>query len=409
MNVCGVCMDKLFLCIFFFWHAVLLSEEFSEPKQFKEFGSNVGAQQVVDVVQPWVGSTPNEIAPDSIPLGSLVGKTFFIPDENRFATREIGRKVPTSEPQVLVEGWVGPFLNELAPGAISLGSLSNRKSMPKRPRIKGPIEKAILANDYSVFASTRPYYTTNVLRVKNEEQGAGGWENTVGGSIAFPKVEMGSYISMIPRLDFILLSSAYEKMENNMHETLGFVFGLGKGGLSFELPKGVTLGTSLEYNHLSNLTSGKKTFDAWVPSLTVSKMFEVGETAALMLSASTRYSFTRKVMEVSLPGTFDDDGDNFQAGFNISYMEFLGKDGQFMLMPSFGMSRTEHLKHQKKGVVHLTTTFGFNASWQIKEWLSLDFGTLMSFNQSNEKVEDNPGAEYEAVDFGTTLMTNYFF
>ena len=407
MNVRGG--SRLILCICLGAQLNLFAQDFTQPKQFTEFGKNMGDQQVVDVNTPWVGATPDEIAPGVVPLGSLVDKSFFIPDRNRFTTREIGRKIPTSEPRVVVNGWTGPFLNELAPGAISLGSLSNRKSMPKRPRIKGPIEKAILANDYSVFASTRPYYTTNVLRVKNDEEGAGVWENTIGGSIAFPKIEMGSYISMIPRLDFILLSSAYEKMDNDMHETLGFVFGLSKGGLTFELPKGITLSTSLEYNHLSNLSSGKKTFDAWVPSLSLSKIFEVGESAAVMLSGSMRYSFTQKVMEVSLPGTYDDDGDNFQTGFNIGYMEFLGKDGQFMLMPSIGMTRIEHLKHQKKGFVHWTTNFGFNASWQIKEWFSLDFGTLMSFNQSNEKVEDNPGAEYEAVDFGTTIMTNYFF
>jgi len=396
----------LFLC----GGATLLSaEEFTQPKSFSNFGSDLGDQQVVDVVNPWVGATPDEIAPGVVPLGSLVDKSIFIPEANRFAHREIGRDLPTSEPKIVVDGWVGPFLNELAPKAISLGSLSNRKAMPKRPRIKGPIEKAILATDFSVFASTRPYYTNNVLRLKQDTEGAGVWENTVGGAISFPKLKLGSYVSMVPRLDFILLSSAYEKMDLDMHDTLGFVFGLSKGGISFELPKEVSLTTSLEYNHLSNLNSGKKTFDAWVPSIGLSKMFSIGETAAMMVSGSVRYSRTKKVMEVSLPGTFDDDGDNLQLGFTLSYMEFLGSEGQFMLMPSLGVTRTEHLKHQKDGFVHWTTNFGFNASWQIQEWLSVDFGTMLTFNQSNEDLADNPGAEYEAMDFGTTIMTNYFF
>jgi len=388
---------------------LLQAEEFTQPKSFSNFGSDLGDQQLVDVVKPWVGATPEEIAPGAVPLGSMQYKSIFIPEANRFLDREIGRDLPTSEPKILVDGWVGPFLNEIAPGAISLGSLSNRKSMPKRPRIKGPIEKAIIATDFSVFASTRPYFTNNVLRVKQDKEGAGVWENTVGGGIAFPELKLGSYVSMIPRLDFILLSTAYEKMEQNMHDTLGFVFGLAKGGLTFQLPKDISLSTSVEYNHLSNLSSGKKTFDAWVPSLGINKMIAVGETAAIMVGGSLRYSRTKKVMQVSLPGTFDDDGDNFQLGLNLSYMEFLGSEGQFMLMPSLGVTRTEHLKHQKDGFVHWTTNFGFNASWQIEQWLSLDFGTVLTFNQSNEDLTDNPGAEYEAIDFGTTIMANYFF
>ena len=124
---------------------VLQAEEFTQPKSFSNFGSDLGDQQLVDVVKPWVGATPEEIAPGAVPLGSMQHKSIFIPEANRFLDREIGRDLPTSEPKILVDGWVGPFLNEIAPGAISLGSLSNRKSMPKRPRIKGPIEKAIIA------------------------------------------------------------------------------------------------------------------------------------------------------------------------------------------------------------------------------------------------------------------------
>ena len=50
--------------------------EFSQPRDFSEFESNLGEQQIVEVVHPWVGLTPQEIAPGSIPLGSLKRKIY---------------------------------------------------------------------------------------------------------------------------------------------------------------------------------------------------------------------------------------------------------------------------------------------------------------------------------------------
>ena len=80
MNVRGG--SRLILCIFLGAQLNLFAQEFTQPKQFTEFGKNMGDQQVVDVNTPWVGATPDEIAPGVVPLGSLVDKSFFIPDRN---------------------------------------------------------------------------------------------------------------------------------------------------------------------------------------------------------------------------------------------------------------------------------------------------------------------------------------
>ena len=66
----------LIFVVFPIFLSLLHGEEFSPPREFSEFESNLGDQQLVEVVRPWVGKTPQEIAPGSIPLGSLRNKTY---------------------------------------------------------------------------------------------------------------------------------------------------------------------------------------------------------------------------------------------------------------------------------------------------------------------------------------------
>lgn len=121
--------------------------EFSQPRDFSEFESNLGEQQLVDVVHPWVGLTPQEIAPGSIPLGSLKRKIYVpaqkikdepepflpekrkiepiaLPDEQNFPVEITGDPLPVES---TAPGWVGPLPQELAPNSKRLGSLANRK------------------------------------------------------------------------------------------------------------------------------------------------------------------------------------------------------------------------------------------------------------------------------------------
>ena len=62
----------------------LLFGEFSKPTNFSSFQSNLGAQSIVDVADHWVGLSPQEIAPGSIPLGSLIDKKYIFSKGSNF-------------------------------------------------------------------------------------------------------------------------------------------------------------------------------------------------------------------------------------------------------------------------------------------------------------------------------------
>ena len=126
--------------------ASVWGEEFSRPRDFSNFESNLGEQKLVEVVRPWVGPTLNELAPGAIPLGSMKGKTYLpaekfdekpeplipvnvekpikLPENQNFPLEFTGEPVPVDNS---APGWVGPLPSELAPRAIPLGSLANRK------------------------------------------------------------------------------------------------------------------------------------------------------------------------------------------------------------------------------------------------------------------------------------------
>ena len=143
----------------FFLKSFLWGESFSKPREFSEFGSNLGEQQLVEVVRPWVGVTPEELVPGAIVLGSLKNRTYapaenIVPDpppleplkkesvkvpekkkapvelpENKNFPLEIrGDPIPVERS---AHGWVGPLPHELAPRAIPLGSLANRRKITR--------------------------------------------------------------------------------------------------------------------------------------------------------------------------------------------------------------------------------------------------------------------------------------
>ena len=143
----------------------------SAPRGFESFQSNLGQQGIVDLMerpakveqatQP--ASAPLQFAP----LGSLRGNPLVVPP-----------KQIRSEPKK--SGW---------------GKQDEQKSGP--------------STGLTVFAGTRPYHTDNVLRTKSNEVDSGVWENNVGGSFSGKPVEVGSYFTMIPRLDLILQWANY--------------------------------------------------------------------------------------------------------------------------------------------------------------------------------------------------------
>ncbi len=463
----------------FFLRSFLLGESFSKPREFSEFGSNLGEQKLVEVVRPWVGVTPEELVPGAIVLGSLRNRTNIsakelskepekltllepvkvtvpekkdtpvqLPENKNFPLEIRGDPIPVERS---VHGWVGPLPNELAPHAIPLGSLANRRKINRRHYAKsglplresnpapkevqpkpmesqaesvGPSrqlsppspqtqeEQALL--NMSIFASTRGYYTHNVLRLNGEDDGAGVWENMAGASLSTRPFALGQYITLVPSLDMMIQSAAYEDKEvggANLADILGYRFGMVKTGLSFSFPKDYSLSLGYEYTMLNSLDTGEKMSDGFAPSLRLSKMFILGDTTLLMMDGSARYSMTDRVLPYPIPGQFADDGDNYQLGLNFSLIKLFGANDQFMLMPSLGITRSEYLKNTNDGRVDWSTVLGLNGSWQITDWLSLDLGLTWSIMRMNELGEALQGAssKYQALDLGGSIMASHSF
>jgi hypothetical protein len=456
-----------------FLKGFLWGESFSKPREFSEFKSNLGEQRLVDVVRPWVGITPQELVPGAIVLGSLKNRTYvpaekIVPNppplepvkkesvevleikerplelsENENFPLEIrGDPMPVERS---AQGWVGPLPHELAPRAVPLGSLSNRRKITRshytkprqEPRKSKPVPREVQPEpvrqgrgerssspkpkeeeqpplNMSIFASTRGYYTHNVLRLNGEDDGAGVWENMAGASLSTRPFVLGQYVTMVPTLDLMMQTAAYEDKDvggANLAEILGYRFGMVKTGLSFSFPRDFSLSLGYEYTMLNSLDTGDKMSDGFAPSLRLGKMFSLGETTLLMLDGSARYSITDRVMPYPIPGQFADDGDNYQLGLSLSLIQLFGAKGQFMLMPSLSVTRSEYVKNTNDGRVDWSTVVGLNGSWQATDWLSLDLGLTWSFMQMNDIGEALQGAssKYQALDVGGSIMASHTF
>jgi hypothetical protein len=457
----------------FFLKSFLWGESFSKPREFSEFGSNLGEQKLVEVVRPWVGVTQEELVPGAIVLGSLKNRTYVpakelskeaekltplepvkekvpekkkapveLPANENFPLEISGDPIPVEHS---AHGWVGPLPHELAPRAVPLGSLANRRKItrshsakprpaprevPPAPRESQPEsvepsrevsppspqtqEEEVAPLNMSIFASTRGYYTHNVLRLNGEDDGARVWENMAGASLSTRPFALGQYITLVPSLDLMIQSAAYEDKEvggANLADILGYRFGMVKTGLSFSFPRDYSLSLGYEYTMLNSLDTGEKMSDGFAPSIRLSKMFALGETTLLMMDGSARYSMTDRVLPYPIPGQFADDGDNYQVGLNFSLIKILGANGQFMLMPSLGITRSEYLKNTNAGRVDWSTVVGLNGSWQITDWLSLDLGLAWSIMQMNDLGEALQGAssKYQALDVGGSIMASHSF
>jgi hypothetical protein len=462
-----------------FLKSFLWGEEFSKPRDFSNFESNLGEQKLVEVVHPWVGVTPQELVPGAIVLGSLKNRAYVpaekivsdppplepvkkesvegpekkelpveLPENKNFPLEIRGDPVPVERS---AQGWVGPLPHELAPRAVPLGSLANRRKITRshyaKPKpvlreskpVPSEVRPAPLESqaesvessrevsppspqtqeeqpplNMSIFASTRGYYTHNVLRLNGEDDGARVWENMAGASLSTRPFALGQYVTMVPSLDLMMQTAAYEDKEvsgANLAEILGYRFGMVKTGLSFSFPRDYSLSLGYEYTMLNSLDTGDKMSDGFAPSLRLGKMFSLGDTTLLMMDGSARYSITDRVMPYPIPGQFADDGDNYQLGLSLSLIQLFGANGQFMLMPSLSITRSEYLKNTNDGRVDWSTVVGLNGSWQATDWLSLDLGLTWSFMQMNDIGEALQGqsSKYQALDIGGSIMASHTF
>ena len=410
MNICLA--SFLGILAFASFSSYLHAQEYSTPVEYNEFDANIGVQQVAEVVHPWVGPTPQELAPGVIALGSLQGKKYIYQSP---AIEEglsiLPSNIPPAAPMP-IPGWVGQTPQELAPNSVPLGSLANRRLL--WPVSIQPYIKETPAFNASVFASVRPYYSQNVLRVDGGKDGSFVTEVMLGASLSARGISLGEYVTMIPCLDLITQVAGYEDKEVsglNLQDLLGYHFSLAKAGLKFQLPYALDLSLGYEYNLIRSLDTGSKMSDALAPSLRLSKSFVLGESTLLLADGNLRWSFTDRILPYPIPGQFADDGDNLQLGFSLSLIHLFGPEDQFMIMPSLNFSRSEYVNNENDGRVDWLSYIGLNTSWQMLEWLSLDLGlsyTILRMNDEGAALQGN-FANYEGVDIGLTLMAAHQF
>ena len=350
------------------------SPQGAELPKYETFHSNLGQQGIVELTDsekaaPKKGWGSKKRWSDNrfAPLGSLRGNPVAIPGSR------------------LSDRWVGPA--------------------PEKTKPEGDSSSV----GTSVFVGSRIYHTNNVLRSKTGEMSSGVWENSLGGSLTGKPFQVGSYFSMIPRLDLIMQWSNYG--EDSVSDLLDYRFGMIKGGLGIALPGDWMLTPGLEYDLLHEQASGNRIFDAVAPSLQLQKVVGLAETTFLMVDGMLKVSNTDRRLDsnFSLPGVFADDGDNFQTTLNLSLIRTYGENGQYVLMPAIGLTRSEYLKNLQDGRVDIVFSAGLSGIWQPKKWLSLQAFANYSTLSTNGKGEALGTSTFDAWDIGVSANVNHSF
>ena len=393
----------------------------------------------------WIGVTPDQLVPGSRPLGKMSEKNFdnlqpvtpVSPELNNQETtpiQETGEKSFSDfhsnlGQQTIVEkiglpsgNWIGDTPDQILPSSKPLGSMKNRSYrkaeqtdtdssiLPVEQASPTPSEDTVpLQVDFSVFGSVRPYYTSNVLRTREDEVESGVLENTIGMSLASKPIKMGQYVTLVPHLDFLMQWANYG--EESIKDLLNYRFGMVKGNLDFYLPLDFRISPGLEYGFLHSQFTGDKLFDAVAPSLSIQKIIGITDSTFFMFDGLIKYSSTDREINFITNDIFPDDGDNVQLGFNLNLMQSFGPDGQFILMPGLGITRTEYLKNNQDGRIDIIYFAGLSAIWQPLQWLSFQtFGNFSAMN-TNSIGEGLLGksSKFQAWDLGAAVTASHTF
>ena len=322
------------------------------------------------------GQSP--VAPKSNP--SLPGYSGFHSNLGLQEIIEVG--VPLAKPEE------SSFLDK-----VDAANANPRPRGPKQP--KGPVI-------FSPTIGTRAYSTSNVLRQESSlAKSSTVLESNVGLGISSQTIKLGEYVTLIPRIDFMMQWAWYA--ENS--ELLDYRFGLIKGGLALGFPDNISAGVSLDYNTLHNLESEDKTFDSLSPSISLQKIFPASDSSFFMFDTMMRWSNMDAETVFPAAGIFSDSGDNFQNSLSLSYLHLLGAEQQWTIMPRVAINRTNYTKDTNKGRVDYLYTAGVNVMYQVTDWFGVQsFGSFNSMDSDFSTVPD-----FNAFDIGVSLNANYRF
>ena len=409
------------------WGQAREDEEYTTPESYREYHSNLGQQRIVKTNRQkefnFVGQEPNEILPGSIPLGSLRewSKKVKVSTENKPTPYPA---VPASKglekrgvpPSRKIKGWVGSLPSEILPGGIPLGSLQTRRFEFLDPGVSQDTSVPSSSGEgkefplqFGLMAGLRPYYTSNVLRLNDNETGSGVLETSAGFSISSKPQKVGRYLSLVPRLDFMMQWANYQ--DNSVKDLLNYRFGMVKGGLDFRFPREWSINLGLEYDFLHSQSTGARMFDAVVPSFGVQKIFALGDTTFLLLNGGIRYSLTDKDIPFPVEGVFADDGDNLQTSAGLSLIQTFLDRNQLVLSPSIGISNTHYLRNLHDGRNDLVFFAGISGIWQLTDFFALQLFLNYSTMSTNAKGDSllGPSSSFQAVDTGGSINLNFSF
>jgi len=355
---------------------------------YANFHSNLGMQEIIEVGVPVkVGeiAQPKTAAfPASKGLGERAGKE-----------TEIVSPKPDTDSQ---PGWFTKSEAQAEPDSVPVSNTKNFSGL-----------------DFSASAGLRAYQTSNVLRVDSGEQESGVLESNVGGAITRSSSKVGEYVTMIPRLDVMMQWANYG--DDTVSDLLDYRFTLAKASFAFSFPKDWTLTPAIEYNLLNSQSSGDRMFDAVAPSINLQKATVFDEQSILLYDVSLKYNNTDKVIPFntssgsSIPGVFADDGDNIQYSLNLTYIKLFGEENQWMVMPSFGVTRSAYQNNTHEGRIDYLVNLGVTGIYQWKPWLG--FQTFINYTNmsTNDKGEGLllSSSSSKTVDIGAAVTGNYQF
>ena len=347
---------------------------------YANFHSNLGLQEIIEI-----GGKKSSGAIDSEPL--LPVKATGLGERKGKEDQVVLPKSQTTEET----GW---FAKKDEP-----------VSLPVRKSGRG--DSSVL--DISGSAGLRAYQTSNVLRVSSGEVESGVLETNVGAAVTRSSVELGEYVTMIPRLDLMMQWANYG--EDTVNDLLDYRFSLVKGSLAFSMPKEWTLTPAIEYNLLNSQATGDRMFDAFAPSINLQKATIFDEKSILLYDLTLKFNKTDRVIRFSAPGVFADDGDNFQYSLNLTYIKLYGENNEWMLMPSMGVTRSGYSKNNNDGRNDYMVNLGLTGIYQWKPWLGFQaFAnfTNMSTNSKGEAILGS-SSNSKTFDIGAAITGNYQF
>ena len=357
---------------------------------YANFHSNLGLQEIIEVGVPVKAgqiSQPDVLElPKSIGLGEREGKETEL--------------VPPKSDLNIHPGWFPKS---------EVGSDSSPVAEPVPEEVPVQDSTSLSGMDFSASAGLRAYQTSNVLRVNSGEQKSSVLESNIGGAVTRPSVQVGEYVTMIPRLDVMMQWANYG--EDTVSDLLDYRFTLAKGSFAFAFPKDWTITPGIEYNLLNSQSSGDRMFDAIAPSINLQKAKVFNEKSILLYDVTFKHNKTDKVVAFEAPGVFADDGDNFQYSLNLTYIKLFGDENQWMLMPSMGVTRSAYLKNIHDGRTDYLVNLGVTGIYQWKPWIG--FQTFINYTNMSTNTKGESlllsSSKSKTIDIGVAVTGNYQF